>query len=68
MAEYNVCMQESKRVPVIAGEMAYEILVNGADIANMEIEYAPQDVKKYDEDVCKELGIEIPEGYVAIEK
>lgn len=92
-AIYNVCMQESKRVPVIAGEegackdcgvatlsisyydigyktgeMAYEILVNGADIANMEIEYAPQAVKKYDEDVCKELGIEIPEGYVAIEK
>lgn len=67
-AIYSVCMQESKRVPVIAGEMAYEILVNGADIANMEIEYAPQAVKKYDEDVCKELGIEIPEGYVAIEK
>ena len=50
------------------GEMAYEILVNGADISKMEIEYAPQAIKKYDADICKELGIEVPEGYVAIEK
>lgn len=34
----------------------------------MEIEYSPQAVKKYDADICAELGIEILEGYVAIEK
>ena len=50
------------------GEMAYEIIANGADISKMEIEYAPQVVKKYDEDICKELGIQIPEGYEPIKK
>ena len=48
--------------------MAYEIIANGADISKMEIEYAPQVVKKYDEDICKELGIQIPEGYEPIKK
>ena len=30
-----------------AGEMAYDILVNGADISTMPIQYAPQVTKKY---------------------
>ncbi|MGN0341166.1 MAG: ABC transporter substrate-binding protein [Roseburia sp.] len=50
-----------------AGEMAYEILVNGADVTTMEIEYAPQVVKEYNKSICDELGITIPEDYVAIE-
>lgn len=48
------------------GEMAYEILVNGADITTMEVEYAPQVTKEYNEAICSALGITIPEGYVAI--
>jgi len=50
----------------ITGEMAYEILVNGADPASMEIRYSPTFTKKYNADVCSALGIEVPEDYVAI--
>lgn len=49
------------------GEMAYEILVNGADVSAMPIEYAPQVAKKYNAANCAELGITIPEGYEVIE-
>lgn len=49
------------------GEMAYEILVNGADPATMEIEYAPKFTKKYNAEICDILGITIPDDYVAIE-
>ncbi len=49
-----------------AGEMAYQILVEGADPAEMEIEYAKNLTKKYMADRCKTLGITIPEGYEAI--
>lgn len=49
-----------------AGEMAYEILVNGADITTMEVQYAPQVTKKYNATICEALGVEIPEGYEAI--
>ena len=48
------------------GEMAYEILVNGADPAEMAIEYAPQFTPKYNADICAELGITPPEGYEPI--
>ena len=51
-----------------AGEMGYDVLVNGADISTMEIASAENVTKKYDADRCKELNIEIPEDYVAIEK
>ena len=51
-----------------AGEMGYDVLVNGADITTMEIASAENVTKKYDADRCKELNIEIPEDYVAIEK
>ena len=49
------------------GEMAYEILVNGADPAEMEIAYAPQFTPKYNPVMCEEFGLTPPEGYVAIE-
>ncbi len=49
-----------------AGEMAYEILVNGADPATMEIEYAKDLTKMYMADRCTELGITVPETYEAI--
>lgn len=50
------------------GEMAYEILVNGANPADMEIEYTPAEnlTKKYMADRAEALGITIPEGYEAI--
>ena len=49
-----------------AGEMAYEILVNGKDPADMEIEYAKELTKKYMADRAAAAGITIPEGYEPI--
>ena len=51
-----------------AGEMAYDILVNGADISTMEIGSAPKVTKMYNAAICEELGIEVPDGYEAIEE
>lgn len=47
------------------GEMAVEILKNGADISKMKIEYTPADKVSYlyDEARCKELGITPLDGY-----
>ena len=50
------------------GEMAADILLNGADISTMEIESAPQFVKKFNKTNTEKLGITIPEDYVAIEE
>lgn len=50
------------------GEMAADILLNGADISTMEIESAPQFVKKFNKTNAEKLGITIPEDYVAIEE
>ena len=49
------------------GEMAYEVLVNGADVATMDVRFAPNVVKEYNAELCEVFGIEIPEGYVAIQ-
>lgn len=48
------------------GEMAYEVLVNGADISTMDVRFAPNVTKKYNAAICAELGITAPEGYEAI--
>lgn len=48
------------------GQMAYEILVNGADVSTMEVKFAPKAAKQYNEEICKELNIKIPEGYEKI--
>lgn len=48
------------------GEMAYEILVNGADIKIMEVRFAPNVTKKYNAEICEQLGVTPPEGYEAI--
>lgn len=49
------------------GEMAYEILANGADISTMPVEFAPEVTAKYNPTNCEALGITPPEGYEAIE-
>ena len=46
--------------------MAYDILTNGKKPGEMEIKYAPNVVKEYNPDICSELGITPPEGYVAM--
>lgn len=50
-----------------AGEMAYDILVNGKKAGDMDIEFAPKVEKKYNAEICTSLGITVPDGYVAIE-
>ena len=49
------------------GEMAYEILENGADISAMSVQFASDTVYKYMPDRAEKLGVSIPEGYTAIE-
>ena len=48
------------------GEMAVKILPGEADLSEMPIEYAPQFTKKYNEAICADLGLTVPEGYEAI--
>lgn len=49
-----------------AGEMAVDILENGADISTMEIKSAPNVTKMYNETICSELGITVPDDYEPI--
>ena len=51
---------------VTTGEMAAKILKGEADISQMEIAYAKNQTAKYNKEICEELGITPPEGYVAI--
>ena len=49
-----------------AGEMAYEILVNGKNPGEMEVGFS-ETTKKYNAEICTGLGITVPAGYTAIE-
>lgn len=49
------------------GEMAVRILRDGEDISTMAIEYDDKPVKKYNAEICKELGITPPEGFEVLE-
>lgn len=49
-----------------AGEMAYDILVNGTDPGTMEIQTAKNVTKKYNPTICEALNITVPEGYEPI--
>ena len=51
---------------VTTGKMAAKILKGEADISTMPIAYAENFAKKYNAEICAELGIKIPEGYAAI--
>ncbi len=49
------------------GEMAYEILVNGADVSTMEVQTSPNVVKKYNADNCKNFNVTVSDEYEAYE-
>lgn len=51
-----------------AGLMAYDILENGKKPAEMPIQYADEVTLKYNAEIASELGIDIPDDMVAIEK
>ena len=48
------------------GEMAYEILANGADIATMNVRFAPNVTKEYHAELCELLGVTVPADYTPI--
>ena len=48
------------------GKMAVKILKGEEDVAEMPVEYAPNFTKKYNPEICEELGLEIPDDYEAI--
>lgn len=50
----------------MTGQMAYDILVGGQNPGEMEIQPAPTFTKMYNESICQELGITVPDGYEAI--
>ena len=43
--------------------MAVDILLNGADISEMAIQYDETPVPKYNKTLCDELNITVPAGY-----
>lgn len=49
------------------GEMAYQILAEGADISTMPVQYAPEVTKKYNAANAEALNVAIPEDYEAID-
>ena len=51
-----------------AGEMGAEILMDGKNVKEMPIEFAPEVTKKYNKANCEALGITVPDDYVAIEE
>ena len=50
---------------VATGKMAAMILTGEVNIEDMAIEYDPNPVKKYNPEICEQLGIDAPEGYEA---
>ena len=48
------------------GEMAAKILLEGADVSTMDIQYAPQFTKEFNAELCAALGITVPDGYTPI--
>ncbi len=49
------------------GEMAARILSGEEEVSEMAVEFAPNVTKKYNAELCEALGIEVPEGFEAIE-
>ena len=48
------------------GKMAAKILKGEADISTMPVAYSETYTKKYNKELCEELGLTPPEGYEAI--
>ena len=48
------------------GEMAADILLNGADVAAMPVQFAPEFTKEFNRELCEALNITVPDDFVAI--
>ena len=63
----NTCANNAGVIDNICRPAGVPIILTGeADISEMPIEYAPQFTKKYNEAICADLGLTVPEGYEAI--
>lgn len=51
---------------VATGVMAYDILVNGADISTMPVRFAATPAKQYNAANCEAMGITPPAGYTPL--
>lgn len=49
-----------------SGEMAARILADGEDISKMPIQPASKFKKLYNEEICNEIGLTVPDGYTAL--
>ena len=49
------------------GEMAAEILAEGKDVSEMEIQYAPEVTPQYNPELCEKLNITVPDNYEALD-
>ena len=49
-----------------AGEMAYDILVNGKNPADMPVEEVSKTSKLFNPEVCEEFGIEVSDEYTSV--
>ncbi len=50
----------------VTGQMAIKVLKDGADVSTMPIEYFPDPVKKFNPEICEQLGVTVPEGFEPI--
>lgn len=50
----------------LCGQMAVDILVNGADVSTMPIGYSDNPVKEYNADFAEAIGFTMPDGFAAI--
>lgn len=48
------------------GKMACEILLDGADISQMEVRCAPKFQKVFNPDICEALNITVPDDFTAV--
>lgn len=48
------------------GNMALDILQNGADISTMEVQYASATTKEYNQEYADAIGFTMPDGYTPI--
>ncbi|MBQ9031879.1 MAG: ABC transporter substrate-binding protein [Parasporobacterium sp.] len=51
----------------VTGQMAAKVLTGEEEISEMPIQWAAETVKKYNPEICADLGIEIPDSYEALE-
>ncbi len=52
---------------VATGKMAAKILTGQAKVSEMPIEYAATQTPKYNEEICADLNLTVPEGYEKIQ-